>query len=203
MTPGSCQARQQLVKGEFGRVGDDRGIRWDHDRVNVGHVLAEDCVGLEESAGGVRSVYFGAVLLGRFDARARRFLGAHYRSRVRCHLCRRSIRLLPSSPPARCAARERRPASRSCGSAWKMVGRSNGTRRLTGPLAACAGWATGPEIRGMRVSPAAMSWLRSYAPRARGAKPNRATSRPGRDKRKTVGVGTWATAPRRHRSGRR
>ena len=37
--------------------------------MNVSQVLAEECVGIEEVDDGLWSVYFGPLLLGRFDER--------------------------------------------------------------------------------------------------------------------------------------
>ena len=47
------------------------------------HRMAEEYVGLEEVADGVWSVYFGPVLLGRFDERDLRILGAHNRNKLK------------------------------------------------------------------------------------------------------------------------
>ena len=63
-------------------VSANGGIRWQNQWVNVSHVLAGEHVGLEEVADGVWSVYFGPVLLGRFDARDGRIRGAHNRNRL-------------------------------------------------------------------------------------------------------------------------
>jgi putative transposase len=54
---------------ETRRVSRNGGIRWQSRWVNVSHVLAEERIGLEPVADGLWSVYFGAVLLGRFDER--------------------------------------------------------------------------------------------------------------------------------------
>lgn len=63
-------------------VSANGGIRWQNQWVNVSHVLAGEHVGLEEVADGVWSVYFGPVLLGRFDERDGRIRGAHNRNRL-------------------------------------------------------------------------------------------------------------------------
>ncbi len=63
-------------------VSANGGIRWHHQWVNVSHVLAEEYIGLEETADGVWSVYFGPLLLGRFDERDYRLHGAHNRHRL-------------------------------------------------------------------------------------------------------------------------
>src|SRR6185436_2359028 len=68
---------------EVRRVSRNGGIRWKHTSliatnngwVNVSSVLAEEYVGLEEIADGVWSMYFGPVLLGRFDERTKRLYG--------------------------------------------------------------------------------------------------------------------------------
>lgn len=65
------------------RVSRNGGIRWKHNStiltnngwVNVSSVLAEEYVGLEEVADGVWSMYFGPLLLGRFDERTKRLYG--------------------------------------------------------------------------------------------------------------------------------
>lgn len=63
-------------------VSRNGGVRWKNAWVNVSHVLAEDYVGLEEVADGIWAVYFGPVLLGRFDERDRRIHGAHNRNKL-------------------------------------------------------------------------------------------------------------------------
>jgi len=68
---------------EVRRVSRNGGIRWKHSIavgpnngwLNVSHVLAEENVGLEEVDDGIWSVYFGPVLLGRFDERELRLYG--------------------------------------------------------------------------------------------------------------------------------
>jgi hypothetical protein len=63
--------------------GLDGGIRWKHNSaiatnngwVNVSSVLAEEYVGLDEIADGIWSMYFGPLLLGRFDERTKRLYG--------------------------------------------------------------------------------------------------------------------------------
>lgn len=50
-------------------VSRNGGIRWGCGWVNVSQVLSEEYVGLEEVDDGVWSVYFGPLLLGRFDER--------------------------------------------------------------------------------------------------------------------------------------
>jgi transposase InsO family protein len=63
-------------------VSRNGGVRWHNRWVNVSHVLAEEYVGLEEVDDGVWSVYFGPVLLGRFDERDLRIHGAHNRNKL-------------------------------------------------------------------------------------------------------------------------
>lgn len=63
-------------------VSRNGGVRWHNQWVNVSHVLAEEYVGLEEVEDGVWSVYFGPVLLGRFDEQALRIHGAHNRNKL-------------------------------------------------------------------------------------------------------------------------
>ena len=63
-------------------VSRNGGVRWHNRRVNVSHVLAEQSVGLEEVADGIWSVYFGAVLLGRFDEGDLTIHGAHNRNKL-------------------------------------------------------------------------------------------------------------------------
>ena len=62
---------------ELRYVSRDGGVRWHNRCVNVSHVLAEEYVGLEEVDDGIWSVYFGPVLLGRFDERDFTIHGAH------------------------------------------------------------------------------------------------------------------------------
>ena len=54
---------------EVRRVSRNGGVRWHNAWVNVSHVLGEEYVGLEPVADGLWSLYFGPVLLGRFDER--------------------------------------------------------------------------------------------------------------------------------------
>ena len=64
---------------EVRRVSRNGGIRWKSAWVNVSHVLLEEDVGLEEVADGIWNLYFGPLLLGRFDERERWLYGARYR----------------------------------------------------------------------------------------------------------------------------
>lgn len=63
-------------------VSRSGGVRWRNQWVNVSHVLTEEYVGLEEVADGIWSVYFGPVLLERFDDRDLRVHGAHNRNKL-------------------------------------------------------------------------------------------------------------------------
>lgn len=90
-TPGSwyhCSARSYCATPpdpeypshfEVRYVSRNGGVRWRNRWLNVSHVLAEEYVGMEEVADGLWSVYFGPVLLGRFDERELRIHGAHSR----------------------------------------------------------------------------------------------------------------------------
>ena len=76
---------------EVRRVSRNGGIHWKHRSatgpnngwVNVSHVLAEECVGLDEVDDGIWSVYFGPVPLGRFDERELRLYGDYGKCRTR------------------------------------------------------------------------------------------------------------------------
>jgi hypothetical protein len=62
---------------EVRRVSRDGGIRW-HSRVlQLTAVLIGESIGLEEVADGIWSIYFGPLLLGRFDVRDLKFSGAY------------------------------------------------------------------------------------------------------------------------------
>jgi len=51
-------------------------IRWKNDaRLFLSHTLHGETVGLEEIDDGVWSLYYGTVLLARFDEREKRFYG--------------------------------------------------------------------------------------------------------------------------------
>jgi transposase InsO family protein len=64
--PGHYEVRSVRSSGE---------IKWQGQRLFVTEVLIGERVGLEETADGVWSVYFGPLLLGRFDERERRLRG--------------------------------------------------------------------------------------------------------------------------------
>jgi hypothetical protein len=69
-----CRRRPTSLRR--GRIRNG-GVRWHHGWVNVSHVLAEEYIGLEEVADGIWSVYFGPLLLGRFDERDLKLSGAY------------------------------------------------------------------------------------------------------------------------------
>ena len=74
---------------EVRKVSENGGIRWkhhfpsgpNHGWVNVSTVLAGEYLGLEEVDDGIWTVYFGPVLIGRFDEWELRIYGAHPRNR--------------------------------------------------------------------------------------------------------------------------
>ena len=58
------------------RKVDAKGmIRWNNTRLFLSHTLEHEMVGLEEIDDGIWSLYYGPVLLARFDERERRFYG--------------------------------------------------------------------------------------------------------------------------------
>jgi len=58
------------------RKVDDRGtIKWKNEKLFLSHTLNGERVGLEEIDDGVWSLYYGSVLLARFDERERKFYG--------------------------------------------------------------------------------------------------------------------------------
>ena len=80
-TPASKYSRSsrdipsKLVKMEYPGhyevrlVSKNGGIRWNHVRVPVSHILGGEYIGLEEVDDGIWEVYYGSVWLGRFDER--------------------------------------------------------------------------------------------------------------------------------------
>ena len=50
-------------------VSKNGGIRWNHVRVPVSHILGGEYIGLEEIDDSIWEVYYGPVWLGRFDER--------------------------------------------------------------------------------------------------------------------------------------
>jgi transposase InsO family protein len=57
------------------RVARNGGVRWKTRWLNVSSVLVEEHVGFEEIADGIWSLYFGPLLLGRFDERELKLYG--------------------------------------------------------------------------------------------------------------------------------
>lgn len=58
------------------RKVDDRGtIKWKNEKLFLSHTLNGETVGLEEIDDGAWSLYYGSVLLARFDERERKFYG--------------------------------------------------------------------------------------------------------------------------------
>jgi transposase InsO family protein len=60
---------------ETRRVAQNGLMRWKDDRIFVSKTLVGETIGLEEVEDGIWSVYYGEVLLARFDERERRFYG--------------------------------------------------------------------------------------------------------------------------------
>lgn len=60
---------------EVRRVSQNHGIRWNTSWINVSSTLCGEFIGLEEIDDAIWSVYFGPVLLGRFDERDLRIYG--------------------------------------------------------------------------------------------------------------------------------
>jgi len=61
---------------EVRRVSRNGGVRWRKKWLNVSHALLEEYVGFEEIEDGVWSLYFGPLLLARFDERNLQLYGA-------------------------------------------------------------------------------------------------------------------------------
>jgi putative transposase len=66
---------------EVRRVSRNGGIRWRRGWLNVSHPLIDENVGLEEVDDGVWDLYFGSLLLGRFDERDQKLYAAFYAHR--------------------------------------------------------------------------------------------------------------------------
>ncbi|MCM3875778.1 MAG: IS481 family transposase [Thermoanaerobaculia bacterium] len=66
---------------EVRRVSRNGGIRWKRGWLNVSHPLIDEYVGLEEVDDGVWNLYFGPLLLGRFDEREEKLYAAFYAHR--------------------------------------------------------------------------------------------------------------------------
>lgn len=83
--PNRVPAPEYPAHFEVRRVSHNGGIRWRHSSsvgpnngwLFISQVLNEEPVGLEEVDDGIWSVYFGPVLLGRFDERELKLYGAH------------------------------------------------------------------------------------------------------------------------------
>ncbi len=58
-------------------VSRNNGIRWNRKWINVSSTLREEYVGCEEIDDGVWNVWFGPLLLGRFDERELKIYGVH------------------------------------------------------------------------------------------------------------------------------
>jgi transposase InsO family protein len=63
---------------EVRRVSRNGGIRWKRGWLNVSHPLIDEHVGLEEVDDGIWDLYFGSMLLGRFDEREGKLYAAFY-----------------------------------------------------------------------------------------------------------------------------
>lgn len=64
--PSLLPAIQYPAHYEVRRVSKNCGIRWNHRRICVSHVLAGEYIGLEEIDNGIWDVYYGPLWLGRF-----------------------------------------------------------------------------------------------------------------------------------------
>lgn len=60
---------------ETRRVSHNGMMRWKDDRLFISKTLVGETIGLEEIEDGIWSVYYGEVLLARFDEREKRFYG--------------------------------------------------------------------------------------------------------------------------------
>ena len=58
-------------------VSRNNGIRWNRRWINVSSTLREEYIGCEEIEDGVWNVWFGPLLLGRFDERELKIYGVH------------------------------------------------------------------------------------------------------------------------------
>ena len=66
---------------EVRRVSRNGGIRWKTGWLSISHPLIDEYVGLEEVDDGIWSLYFGSLLLGRFDEREKKLYAAFYEHR--------------------------------------------------------------------------------------------------------------------------
>ncbi len=62
-------------------VSRNGGIRWKRGWLSVSHPLIDEYVGLEEVDDGAWDLYFGSLLLGRFDEREQKLFAAFYQHR--------------------------------------------------------------------------------------------------------------------------
>ena len=60
---------------ETRRVSHNGMMRWKDDRLFISKTLVGETIGFEEIDDGIWSVYYGEVLLARFDEREKRFYG--------------------------------------------------------------------------------------------------------------------------------
>ena len=66
---------------EVRRVSRNGGIRRKNGWLNVSHPLIDEYVGLDEVDDGIWNLYFGSLLLGRFDERDEKLYAAFYAHR--------------------------------------------------------------------------------------------------------------------------
>ena len=66
---------------EVRRVSRNGGIRWKTGWLSVSHPLIDEYVGLDEVDDGIWNLYFGPLLLGRFDEREKELYAAFYEHR--------------------------------------------------------------------------------------------------------------------------
>lgn len=88
-SPRSMPSKLQKVEYpghyEVRLVSKNGGIRWNHVRVPVSHILSGEYIGFEEIDDGLCEVYFGPVWLGRLDERLMRIVddrGRYFRRKV-------------------------------------------------------------------------------------------------------------------------
>jgi len=73
--PSRIEAPTYPAHFEVRRVSHNNGIRWNRSWINISSTLREEYIGLEEVDDGIWSVWFGPLLLGRFDERELRIYG--------------------------------------------------------------------------------------------------------------------------------
>jgi len=81
---------------EVRRVSRNGGIRWKTGWLSVSHPLIDEHVGLDEVDDGIWNLYFGSLLLGRFDERDKKLYAAFYEHRP-WHRCGRTGRAAAGS----------------------------------------------------------------------------------------------------------